>query len=107
MSTGALKVEVGDYRPLGKGCLLGFFSIVIHPNKQKIVDCKYFAQGDKRWFNLPQKEIKKMDGSKSTYLPIVSYGDKDYENELREAVLTQLKLIEAKHPAPAQGEPPF
>ena len=87
------EVEVGQYRAMDKGSLKGFFSLVIYPQGQKIIDCRYFEQGDKRWFNFPQKEIKYTDGRKTEYIPLVSYGDKEYLEQLKIAVLTALKDI--------------
>lgn len=86
-----IKVEVGQYKEVNKGSLKAFFSLIIHPHGQKILDCRYFVQGDNRWISFPQKEIKKQDGSKSDYIPLVSYLDKDYLEKLKEAVLGQLK----------------
>lgn len=88
-----IKVEVGQYREVNKGTLKAFFSLIIYPQGQKILDCRYFVQDDKRWFSFPQKEVKYTDGRKSEYIPYVSYLDKDYLEKLKIAVLTQLKTI--------------
>ena len=86
-----IKVEVGQYRVMDKGSLKAFFSLVIYPQGQKILDCRYFVQGDKRWFNFPQKEIKYSDGRKTDYIPLVSYLNKEYLEQLKIAVLDELK----------------
>jgi hypothetical protein len=86
-----IKVEVGQYRPMDKGSLKAFFSLVIYPQGQKILDCRYFEQADKRWFSFPQKEVKFNDGRKTEYIPYVSYLDKEYLEQLKIAVLTALK----------------
>lgn len=86
-----IKVEVGQYRVMDKGSLKAFFSLVIYPEGQKILDCRYFVQGDKRWFSFPQKEIKYTDGRKTEYIPLVSYLNKEYLEQLKIAVLIQLK----------------
>lgn len=92
------EVEVGQYRAMDKGSLKGFFSIVIYPQGQKIIDCRYFVQGDNRWFSFPQKEIKYTDGRKTEYIPLVSYLNKEYLEQLKIAVLTALKeTAEANH----------
>ena len=88
-----VKVEVGQYREVNKGSLKGFFSLVIYPMGQKILDCRYFQQGDKRWFNFPQKEIKYTDGRQTEYIPYVSYMDKEYLEQLKIAVLQALKDV--------------
>lgn len=86
-----IKVEIGQYREVNKGSLKAFFTLVIYPQGQKILDCRYFVLGDKAWFNFPQKEIKKQDGS-TDYIPLVSYIDKQYLEDLKVCVLAQLKL---------------
>lgn len=86
-----IKVEVGQYREMNKGTLKAFFSLVIYPEGQKILDCRYFVQGDKRWFSFPQKEIKYTDGRKTDYIPFVSYLNKEYLEQLKIVVLTALK----------------
>lgn len=88
-----VKVEVGQYREVNKGSLKGFFSLVIYPMGQKILDCRYFVQGDKRWFSFPQKEIKYTDGRQTEYIPYVSYLEKDYLEQLKIAVLQALKDV--------------
>lgn len=93
------EVEVGQYRAMDKGSLKGFFSIVIYPQGQKILDCRYFTQGDQRWFSFPQKEIKYTDGRKTEYIPLVSYLNKDYLEQLKIAVLTALKEISEENHA--------
>lgn len=93
-----IKVEVGQYRPTNKdNALKATFSLVIYPEGQKILDCKYFVQGDKRWFNFPQKEIKYSDGRKSEYIPLVSYLNKDYLEQLKPAVLAAVKKEQEKY----------
>jgi hypothetical protein len=86
-----IKVEIGQFREVDKGSLKAFFSIVIYPEGQKILDCRYFIQGDKRWFSFPQKEIKYTDGRKTEYIPYVSYLNKEYLENLKASVLNALK----------------
>lgn len=86
-----IKVEVGQYREMNKGSLKAFFSLVIYPEGQKILDCRLFEQDGKRWFSFPQKEIKFTDGRKTEYIPLVSYANKTYLEQLKVAVLEALK----------------
>ncbi len=94
-----IKVEIGQYRAMDKGSLKAFFSLIIYPEGQKILDCRYFEQADKRWFSFPQKEIKYTDGRQTEYIPLVSYLDKQYLEQLKIAVLAALKDVkpEVKH----------
>lgn len=91
-----IKVEVGQYREINKGTLKAFFSLVIYPEGQKILDCRYFVSGDKRWFSFPQKEIKYIDGRKTEYIPLVSYMNKEYLEQLKTIVLIALKDAKPK-----------
>ena len=86
-----IKIEIGQYKEINKGVLKASFSLVIYPQAQKILDCKYFVgDRDQQWFTFPQKEIKFADGRKTEYIPIVSYGDKQYLEQLKAAVLQAL-----------------
>ena len=85
------EVEVGQVKTIDKGCLKAAFSMMLYPSGQKISECKYFIQGDNRWFSFPQKEIKYTDGRKTEYFPLVSYLNKEYSEQLKEAVLECLK----------------
>ena len=86
-----IKVEVGQYREINKGTLKAFFSLVIYPEGQKILDCRYFVNGNNRWFSFPQKEIRYNDGRKTEYIPLVSYMNKEYLEQLKTVVLIALK----------------
>lgn len=87
------EIEVGQYRLMEKGALKAFFSLVLYPHGQKILDCRYFEQGDSRWFSFPQKEVKYSDGRKTEYIPLVTYLNKEYLDQLKTAVLAALKEV--------------
>lgn len=86
-----IKVEIGQVRNIDKGSLKAEFSVVIYPEGQKILGCKYFIMGDNRWFCFPQKKIDYSDGRKSDYIPYVSYLNKEYKEQLSVAILQALK----------------
>lgn len=88
-----IKVEIGQYRPMDKGSLKAFFSVIIYPQGQKILDCRYFVQGDQHWFSFPQKEIKYTDGRKTEYIPLISYLNKEYLEQLKVVILNALKDV--------------
>lgn len=92
-----IKVEIGQYYEVNKGSLKARFSLVIYPEGQKILDCTHFVRDNEQWFNFPQKEIKHNDGRKTEYLPLISYLNKDYREQLKIAVLTELKKISTKN----------
>lgn len=79
------KVEIGQYREINKGSLKAYFSLLIYPEGQKILDCQYFVKGTQRWFTFPQKKIER--NGKTEYIPLVSYFDKEYFEKLKGSVL--------------------
>lgn len=85
------EIEIGQYREVNKGALKAFFSFVEYPFGRKTIDCRYFVSGDKKWIAFTQKEIKKPDTDKPDYIPLVSYLDKEYDKELKKALLTALE----------------
>ena len=91
-----IKVEIGQFRPMDKGTLKGFFTLMIHPIGLKIIDCRYFIKGESRWFSFPQKEIKHSDGRKSEYIPILSFQNKEYLTELQATILKELDVQTTK-----------
>lgn len=98
-----IKVEIGQFRIVDKGALKGFFSLAIWPTGQKIIDCRYFVQGENRWFSFPQKEVKKTDGSKPDYIPYISFINKEYAEALKAAVLLAIKNYKPTESNGAQG----
>lgn len=102
-----IKVEIGQYRELNKGLMKAAFSVVIHPYGIKILDCKLFEKGNNIWFSFPVKEIKKPDQQKSDYIPLISFVNREYFEQLKidilQAVLDRIaqenKDGQAKNPA--------
>lgn len=87
-----MKVEVGQYFPIKNGgALKASFTLVEYPEGRKTLDCKYFEQGDKKWFAFPSKEKKFDDGRKTEYIPYISYLNKEYLQQLQKDVLEALK----------------
>ena len=90
-----MKVEVGDYRSIEKGALKGAFSLALSCSEgqgdyvQIISDCKFFSMGDKTWWSLPSKEIKK-DGMKTMYIPMVKFNGEKFSEWIKKHVLEQL-----------------
>lgn len=92
-----IKVEIGNYRTVDKGMWKASFSLLIHPQGQKILDCKYFEKdNNEKFFAFPSKEVKYQDGRKTDYFPIVSYLNKEYLEQLKFAVMEALKEHNSK-----------
>ncbi len=85
------EIEVGQYREVNKGGLKAFFTLIEYPYGRKTLDCRYFAKGNDRWFAFPQKEILKRGEEKPDYIPLISFLDRDYLEELKKAILSALK----------------
>lgn len=95
------ELEIGQYREVNTGCLKAMFSMIIYSpppfiKGDKTLNCKYFVQGEKRWFNFPAEKREYQDGRKPDYFPYRSYMDKEYLEHLRIAVLEALKNISPK-----------
>jgi len=93
VGAGPQEVEVGNFRVINKNSLKATFSLCIYPEGQKILECRYFVKDNQRWFNFPQKEIKDREGNQD-YIPLVSYMNKDYQEQLKESVIKLLKQSE-------------
>lgn len=94
------EIEIGQYREVNKGALKAFFSLIIYSpepytKQDKILDCRYFCQGESCWFSFPQKEVRKPGVEKPDYIPLRSYGDKKYLEQLKIAILTALREQES------------
>ncbi len=84
-----IKVEVGQYKAVNKGALKGFFTLVIYPTGQKIIDCKHMEKDGQTWVAFPSKEYTKKDGTKD-WFPLISYLNKEYQQALQQAIIQQL-----------------
>jgi hypothetical protein len=94
-----IDVDIEFYKQLDKGALIGFFTVIIEPNKpyrQKIAQCRHFKNNDSEWISFPQQEIKPQDGSKSSYYPIITFLDNDYCADLKTSILNKIKEKNAK-----------
>lgn len=84
-------VEIEDYRASAfEGSKIANFSVVIYPEGEKIIDCKYLQGKDGPWWCFPAKNLSLKDG-KQDYIPYVSYKDKAYLEQLKIAVLSALQ----------------
>ncbi len=85
------EIEIGQYKPIDKGALKGYFSIVEYPSGRKITDCSHFSAGDNEWFNFPQRERKYADGRKSDYFPYITFLNREYGDQYKSAVIAAIK----------------
>lgn len=100
-----IKIEISSYKEVSKGALKAYFSVIIHPQGEKLLDCRYFVSGDQRWFSFPCKEIKYNDGRKSEYIPYISYLNKEYFQRLKNYILDELVKFENQGQCQAQDIP--
>lgn len=95
-----IKIDIKNYIAKENcGALKGIFSLVIHPNQQKILDCKHFVKGNQRWFSFPTFKVEMPNNEPTKYIPYVSYGDKEYLEQLKQAIMLALDLYIAKDEA--------
>lgn len=104
------EVDAEHYRPVNKGFLLGFFSLVEYapdyPLGRKTKDCKLFSKDGKKWMTWPDQEVKAKDGnSKSEYFPYVSFLDKEFQKNLSDAAVEALKHDSQQNSTVAQIPP--
>lgn len=104
-----MKVGIEHYKRIEtEGAFQGFFTLVIYPEGQVIPDCKHFKNDNGDWFNFPQKEVER-EGEETEYYPRIYYRNKEYLNELKEAVyeaLQEVKNGQAKDPKSASNKSP-
>jgi len=101
------EVEVTQFRPMDKGALKGFFTLIEYnedyPKGRKTLDCRYFNQGENRWMSFPHKEVTYKGTEKPEFIPLVSYPDKEYFERLKVAAL---EAIEKEHTNGSKGNVP-
>lgn len=89
------EISLDNVRVIDKGSLKMAFTLVKYqpraPAVTKFTDCKYFEVADKRWVNLPQKEVQKTGSDKKDYYPVVLFEDKEYMDQLKCAVIQAVK----------------
>jgi len=81
-------LEVRDYKPIGKGCLIGSFSIYVPAWQMIIRGLSYFNTGDRKWVSFPSRPFEK-DGKKCYYNYIVL--DKGVQDTFQKDCLEALK----------------
>ena len=92
-----IDIEISNVRVHEKGALRGFFTLMVMG--LKIIDCRYFVSGDRRWFCFPQKEIKKPEGEKTEYIPYISILNRDFKKTFEDIVLDKLAQADKGVPA--------
>lgn len=99
---GPTKVEIGQYREVNKGSLKAFFSMVIYPQGEKVLDCAYYVSGDQAWWKFPRKEV--LINGKKEYIPYVSYLNKNYHEQLRMLTLQALQKLTPQEQSHAKSQ---
>jgi len=85
------EIEIGQYHEVNRGVLKAYFSLIIYPRGQKILNCQYMVSDKRIWFMFPFRELQKEGEKYPDKIPYVSYLDKEYKDELVSAVLKGLK----------------
>jgi hypothetical protein len=104
MSNKPEKVEVLHFRHKDKPVLKGYFTLVVYPGAQKILDCSYFVKDGRAWIAFPQKEMKTADGAPKEYISLVSYGDKVYKDALVEMAVEAIRKYKPQEQYGQEGK---
>ena len=101
------EISLENVRVLDKGPLkMAFMLVKYQPNGPKVSkynDCKYFEVGDKKWFNLPQKEVHRQGVEKKDYYPVVVFDDREYMDQLKAAVVQAVDAYRKENHGTKQG----
>ena len=90
------EVDCLNYRPVSKGALVGFFTLVEYspdyPLGRKTSDCCLFTKADRSWITFPSRpgKTESPDG-KTVYFPYVAFPDKTFQNNLSSAAVEALQ----------------
>lgn len=61
-------MEIQNYKPIGKGCLVGKFDLEIKEWGGLIIhECMVFKKNNQRWISLPSREFQSKDGLKKHF----------------------------------------
>lgn len=93
-------MEIQNFKPIQKGCLLGKFDIIIPEwGHLTISDCVLFSKEGKRWISLPSREFQSKDGQKK-HFSLIKFKPEVFK-KLQDAALALLeKLIVSPAPIP-------
>lgn len=61
------QVEILNYKPIGKGCLVASLDVVISECGLTIRDCALFEKDGRKWINFPSKEYTTPQGEKKRW----------------------------------------
>jgi hypothetical protein len=91
-------MEIENYKPIGKGCLVAKFDIKIPEwGGLSIHDCGLFKKENRRWITLPTREYQGKDGVKK-HFHLIKFNPQVLE-KLQAAALVQLdKFVAAPLP---------
>lgn len=73
-------IECIRFRPINKGCLVGFADILVTSWKFEILGVTLYKKDNQTWINLPSKEFNNEKGVKA-YAPIVRFQEKSHYDE--------------------------
>jgi hypothetical protein len=67
---------------------VGYFTLIVRSfGGMRISNCSHFSSDKGEWWSLPQKECAKPGETEKKYFPIVSFLDKGFFADLKEAVI--------------------
>ena len=78
------KIEISNFKAIGKGSLVAFFDLTLTQTSMVFHGCSLFEKGGRRWVNMPQR-IVEQDGAKK-YFPVVEITDKALRERFQKSV---------------------
>jgi hypothetical protein len=103
MSAGPKRMRLASFKPLVKGALRGFATVVL-PSELKIEECPICISNGKAWASLPSKPVLRdgrqveKDGKKQ-FAAILAWPDRETADRWSNAVI---ELVRAEHPEALQ-----
>jgi len=85
--TGTNAITICDWKPLNKGALRGFFTVIL-PSGMRIHACTLFEKEERRWINGPTRSFT--SNGKTTHETLVEFIDKSTADRFSAAVLAAL-----------------
>lgn len=99
-------IECKFFKPLNKGCLLGYVDVFIPKFGLEINGLKLFQKNGKRWIAMPDREYTNKEGEKK-YAPIVCFKEKNHFEVFSEQVKEAVEKWCKENSVPAGVEESF
>ena len=84
-------IEIIEYKPVGKGYLMGTFSLKLPKAGNMILrNLAFFEKGTQKWISMPSREYEE-DGQKK-YFPLVTFEKPETLKAFQKETISALEL---------------